>query len=614
MHTRSSTVPSHSASNTATSSSGATGGNAKFKFGSQYALYIIAFLVITIMYLILVMNFMSGNHDVTTSILHETSTHNVGGKEKLLQAKASTLLPVSLHKDIDELKARSEKLLSQYGANEKPVQDSSSKSTSSSEEQQPPAVMFERPVTKKETSPEVKQPQQQAIAVEESLPSPTDKPLSVVKESHFADDGKHFPPAISFSTIPLDKFVSDESKAVLIVGGTDGSGTRRVVQILAQLGTTMVSEDPETYDIHADIVGGWPKLVRPVVQQMRRLDYDPEAYSTTNPKEYKKTSDALQRLLGQVDRDSSKPTSYRLAVGGVLPKPKDGNVTARNVKYGFKAPVSMTLLPYWVHALPHTKFVHVLRDGRDIAFSANQGPVDKFYQDMYGSDAKPEPIKAIRLWSDWNSQLHSWAKHYVESRMQRQLSESSGAAFSPSRSFGYIAIHTEDVVSESRAIRFSAIHHLARFVGSTISNDKICCLAVEDIEFMGSHDRSQLKQKQKAPGQQSLLNSRYGKWKRKTEKNPNLLKALYVDGSTGLKTFGYDPLRKLPDDAMITEDGYHCNLKPKECVYEEPEPVIPNPNDYVIPDKCKVMPNTDLKGDDITATEYDSKDPATCCK
>ena len=50
---------------------------------------------------------------------------------------------------------------------------------------------------------------------------------------------------------------------------TDGSGTRRVVQILSQLGVTMVSEDPETYDIHADIIGGWPNVVTPVLEVQR---------------------------------------------------------------------------------------------------------------------------------------------------------------------------------------------------------------------------------------------------------------------------------------------------------------------------------------------------------
>jgi hypothetical protein len=27
----------------------------------------------------------------------------------------------------------------------------------------------------------------------------------------------------------------------------------------------MVSEDPETYDIHGDLMGGWPTVVNPVI-------------------------------------------------------------------------------------------------------------------------------------------------------------------------------------------------------------------------------------------------------------------------------------------------------------------------------------------------------------
>ena len=50
---------------------------------------------------------------------------------------------------------------------------------------------------------------------------------------------------------------------------SDGSGTRRVVQILTQLGVTMVSEDPETYDIHGDLMGGWPPVVTPVLEVSR---------------------------------------------------------------------------------------------------------------------------------------------------------------------------------------------------------------------------------------------------------------------------------------------------------------------------------------------------------
>ena len=75
-------------------------------------------------------------------------------------------------------------------------------------------------------------------------------------------------------------------------------------------------------------------------------------------------------MLNLVDSDSRKIESEVLAVGGSLPK--SSNVTAKSVKYGFKAPVAMTLGPYWAYLLKDFKMLHVLRDGRDISFSANQ--------------------------------------------------------------------------------------------------------------------------------------------------------------------------------------------------------------------------------------------------
>ena len=33
----------------------------------------------------------------------------------------------------------------------------------------------------------------------------------------------------------------------------------------------------------------------------------------------------------------------------------------------------MTLAPYWASLEPHFRLLHVVRDGRDIALSANQG-------------------------------------------------------------------------------------------------------------------------------------------------------------------------------------------------------------------------------------------------
>lgn len=43
----------------------------------------------------------------------------------------------------------------------------------------------------------------------------------------------------------------------------------------------------------------------------------------------------------------------------------------------------MTLLPWWKELNPHFLFIHVLRDGRDIAFSANQVKFSSYIRCIY---------------------------------------------------------------------------------------------------------------------------------------------------------------------------------------------------------------------------------------
>ena len=91
----------------------------------------------------------------------------------------------------------------------------------------------------------------------------------------------------------------------LIVGGTDGSGTRGVVALLQRLKVPMVVEDTGTMDIHASpymVKGGWPEVVRPVLDWAHGAGYDTQAA----PAELRKTTIvALGRLRAQMDKVSS---------------------------------------------------------------------------------------------------------------------------------------------------------------------------------------------------------------------------------------------------------------------------------------------------------------------
>jgi hypothetical protein len=48
----------------------------------------------------------------------------------------------------------------------------------------------------------------------------------------------------------------------VVVGGSDGSGTRSVVALLEKLGVFMVVDDRGTNDVHGAEMGGWPPVVR----------------------------------------------------------------------------------------------------------------------------------------------------------------------------------------------------------------------------------------------------------------------------------------------------------------------------------------------------------------
>lgn len=106
---------------------------------------------------------------------------------------------------------------------------------------------------------------------------------------------------------PVRKSLIDDENLIqtpvpLIVGGTDGSGTRGVVDLLQRLKVPMVVEDEGTKDVHGSPYmdkGGWPVVVRPVVQWAGGAGYD----SYAAPVELREsTIGALGRLRKQMEK------------------------------------------------------------------------------------------------------------------------------------------------------------------------------------------------------------------------------------------------------------------------------------------------------------------------
>lgn len=271
------------------------------------------------------------------------------------------------------------------------------------------------------------------------------------------------PTVLRRPNIFFDNFQSDfGSKPMVLIGGSDGSGTRAFVDALSKMGVIVVADDRETFDIHGAALfrrAGWPALVNAVLKHTHSGNFEwedlPEATRQEIDVEVRKFVDQIALRYGRLKRTAVTR-----------------QIQALDVTYVMKAPVSMLILPIMVKYFGvkgKIKFIHVVRDGRDVALSSNQSPVIKFYNNSY-VDSKNrseffkgelENVRAMQLWNDWNLQVNKWAASH------------------PSQ-VDYLLMRSEDLLNPDQ--RFECMHRMAEFVGSNIELNNLCCLSkkVED--------------------------------------------------------------------------------------------------------------------------------------
>jgi hypothetical protein len=85
--------------------------------------------------------------------------------------------------------------------------------------------------------------------------------------------------------------------------------------------------------------------------------------------------------------------------------------------WGWKEPRSILLLPFFHRHMPSLRFLHVVRDGRDMAFSKNQNQLRKhgLASGLTGSSARD----SIRLWSRVNMEAADYGEARLGSRYLR---------------------------------------------------------------------------------------------------------------------------------------------------------------------------------------------------
>ncbi|MFQ5678382.1 MAG: sulfotransferase, partial [Gemmatimonadota bacterium] len=163
--------------------------------------------------------------------------------------------------------------------------------------------------------------------------------------------------------------------APLFIGGTGGSGTRVVAQIVAHAGVFLGRELNRAGD--SEPVG---RYLRRWIPRYLRAD-------------------------GRVPEHERAAMNRELQVA--LIRHRRG-IPARDGPWGAKNPRSMYLLPYLWERVPNLRFLHLVRNGLDMAFSRNQNQLQAYGALVLGEEheGEPEPARSVALWAEANTRCH----------------------------------------------------------------------------------------------------------------------------------------------------------------------------------------------------------------
>jgi hypothetical protein len=123
--------------------------------------------------------------------------------------------------------------------------------------------------------------------------------------------------------------------------------------------------------------------------------------------------------------------------------------------WGWKEPRSIYLLPYYDRVMPTLRYVHFVRDGRDMAFSENQNQLRKHGSVILDADQEKlaRPLQSIVVWTRVNDRAADYGEQvlgdrYLRVRFEDLCSDPAGTARRVFEFFG-LEGDAEGVASET---------------------------------------------------------------------------------------------------------------------------------------------------------------------
>ena len=183
------------------------------------------------------------------------------------------------------------------------------------------------------------------------------------------------------------------------IGGVGGSGTRLVAEVLRALGYYMGGDLNEATD------NLWFTLLFKRTELWQDVDAGREvrrgfevfhaAMNGASPLSHAQA--AWVRSLAAVDRPQHDAAWLGLRVESLLAAA--GSARAGSGPWGWKEPNTHVLLDRLADAVPELVYVHVMRNGLDMAYSANQNQVKLWGRSFLGVEVvEPTPRTSLDFW------------------------------------------------------------------------------------------------------------------------------------------------------------------------------------------------------------------------
>lgn len=195
------------------------------------------------------------------------------------------------------------------------------------------------------------------------------------------------------------------------VGGVGGSGTRVVAHLMQELGFDMGTDLNHSLDDLCFTALFKRRALWPIEDNIAELVEALPIYLTARGRPTPQTI--------SLERHQERANSLLEKLVAEDGWQEEGAVTDRqdaltamsegSPRWGWKEPNTHIVLPFLFQALPHMKYVHVIRNGLDMAYSANQNQLNLWGEVLLGRPVDNRiPSDALDYWCRVHERLLSF--------------------------------------------------------------------------------------------------------------------------------------------------------------------------------------------------------------